>query len=117
MQAVPSIKTLPYLQLANWIFRPLNYIETNRRRHGDLFFAQWETLNWVFVHHPEALKQRFSQDTGEAVSAPRDANRILISLLGEHFIAWLDGVAHRQRRKLNHVAFSWRAVKGLCGHH
>ncbi|MGF1524616.1 MAG: cytochrome P450 [Leptolyngbyaceae cyanobacterium] len=100
MQAVPQIRTLPYAQLANWIFRPLDYMETNFQRHGDLFFARWGLFDWVFVQHPEALKQIFSQDAGDKISAPGEANKILSTLLGDRSITRLDGAEHRQRRKL-----------------
>ncbi|NER84446.1 MAG: cytochrome P450 [Leptolyngbya sp. SIO1D8] len=100
MRTIPKPNTPPFVQLANWIFRPLDYMETNFRRYGDLFFARWGVLDWIFLHHPDALKQIMSQDTGEAVSAPGDTNKILISLLGKHSIALLSGKTHRQRRKL-----------------
>ncbi|MEL6384537.1 MAG: cytochrome P450 [Cyanobacteria bacterium J06626_18] len=100
MQAVPQIRTLPYVQLANWIFRPLDYMETNVQRHGDLFFARWGLFDWVFVQHPEALKQILSQDAGDKISAPGEANKILSTLLGDRSITRLDGAKHRQRRKL-----------------
>ena len=111
MRTIPQPKTLPFVQLANWIFRPLDYMETNFQRCGDLFFARWGVLDWIFVHHPDALKQMLTQDTGEAISAPGDTNKILISLLGKHSIALLSGETHRHRRKLIMPPFHGERLK------
>lgn len=111
MSEIPQPKTLPFLQLANWIFRPLDYMETNFRKHGDLFFARWGIFEWVFINHPDALKQVLSQDTGKTVSAPGEANKILSSVLGHHSVTRLDGAAHQQRRKLIMPPFHGERLK------
>jgi len=111
MKTVPITHTYPYLQLANWIFRPLDYMEANYRQYGDLFFARWGLFEWVFVNHPQALKTILSQDTGKVISAPGDANEVLKPLLGEHSVIMLNGNQHRQRRKLIMPPFHGERLK------
>lgn len=111
MQTVPEIKTPPYVQLTNWIFRPLDYMETNFQRFGDFFYARWSLLDWIFINHPEALKTVLSQDTGETFSAPGEANEVLRPLLGDHSVIMLSGNAHRQRRKLIMPPFHGERLK------
>ncbi len=111
MPPIPTSQTPASVQLVNWILRPLDYMEVNRRRHGDLFLADWGILNWVFVSHPEALKAIFTQDTSEAITAPGDANRILERLLGKHSVIMLDGTEHKQRRKLIMPPFHGERLK------
>ena len=111
MVQIPVTSTFPYLQLANWIFRPLAYMETNFRRHGDLFWARWGLFEWVFVNHPEALKAILSQDGGPAVTAPGEVNALLKPLLGEHSIIMKGGDRHRQHRKLIMPPFHGERLK------
>jgi cytochrome P450 len=111
MTTLPDTKTIPYVQLANWIFRPLAYMDANFRRYGDFFYAHWHFSNWVFVNHPEALKTILSQDTGAAITAPGEANEILRPLLGNHSVIMLSGQAHRQRRKLIMPPFHGERLK------
>ncbi len=98
--AIPQSRTPAPLQLVNWILRPLDYMETLFRRYGDLFLARWGVFEWVFVCHPDALKQVLTQDSGESITAPGEVNKILSPLLGQNSVIMLDGSAHRQRRKL-----------------
>lgn len=111
MPTIPNIQTAPYVQLANWIFRPLVYMAKNFQRHGDFFWTHWGRKRQIFVSHPEALKTIFSQDASDAISAPGDANGILRSLLGEHSVMLLNGQAHRQRRKLIMPPFHGEQLK------
>ncbi len=111
MRTVPVTQTHPYVQLTNWIFRPLEYMETNYRRYGDLFFARWGLFEWVFVNHPDAIKTVLSQDMGAAISAPGEANDILRPLIGDHSVMLLSGNQHRQRRKLIMPPFHGERLK------
>ncbi|MEM1308856.1 MAG: cytochrome P450 [Cyanobacteria bacterium P01_H01_bin.153] len=111
MKTVPVTATYPYLQLANWIFRPLDYMEANYRKYGDLFFARWGMFEWIFVNHPQAIKTMFSKDTSKVMSAPGDANAVLKPLLGEHSVIMLNGEQHRARRKLIMPPFHGERLK------
>jgi cytochrome P450 len=111
MKTVPVTQTYPYAQLANWIFRPVDYMETNYQRYGDLFFARWGLFEWVFVNHPAALKTMLSQDMSAAISAPGEPNNILKPLLGENSVVLRSGNQHRQRRKLIMPPFHGERLK------
>ncbi|MGF1458946.1 MAG: cytochrome P450 [Leptolyngbyaceae cyanobacterium] len=111
MPTIPVTQTYPYLQLANWIFRPLEYMETNYQRYGDFFFARWGLFEWIFVNHPQALKTILSQDTGDLISSPGDANEVLKPLLGDNSVIMLNGDQHRQRRKLIMPPFHGERLK------
>lgn len=111
MQTVPKARTAPYIQLANWIFRPLDYMETNVKRHGDLFLARWGMLEWLVVSHPDAIKILLTQDNSDALSSPGEANAILRPLVGNNSVMLLSGNAHRQRRKLITPPFHGERLK------
>ncbi|MEM0978823.1 MAG: cytochrome P450 [Cyanobacteria bacterium P01_H01_bin.58] len=111
MTTIPETQTFSYLQLANWILRPLDYMQANARQYGDLFYAHWGLLDWVLVSHPEAIKQILTQDTGELISASGELNSILRPLLGEHSITMLSGQAHKARRKLIMPPFHGERLK------
>ena len=111
MPTIPVTQTHPYLQLANWVLQPLSYMETNFRRYGDVFFARWGVLDWVFINHPKAMKTVLSQDMGAAISAPGEANEVLKVLLGDQSVIMLSGSAHRRRRKLIMPPFHGERLK------
>ncbi|MDB9526880.1 cytochrome P450 [Oscillatoria sp. CS-180] len=111
MKTVPTPKTSPYLQLLNWIFRPLEYMEANFQRCGDLFLARWGMLEWILVSHPDALKTILTQDSGDVVSAPGEVSAILKPLLGDNSVILQSGDKHRQRRKLIMPPFHGERLK------
>ena len=111
MNAIPVTQTHPYVQLANWIFRPLEYMHANYQRYGDLFFARWGLFEWIFINHPQALKTMLSQDLGPAISAPGEVNELLRPVLGENSVILQTGSQHRQRRKLIMPPFHGERLK------
>jgi cytochrome P450 len=87
------------VQTLGWMTRPMPYMERCRRRYGDVFtmrIAQEGT--WVFLAHPDAIKQVFTGDP--AVLHAGRANRILRPWMGDHSVLLLDGPAHLSQRKL-----------------
>jgi cytochrome P450 len=75
------------------------FMERCRARFGDTFtlrIAQEGT--WVFVSHPDAVKQVFTGDP--AVLHAGVANRVLRPLLGNESVLLLDGRPHLAQRKL-----------------
>jgi cytochrome P450 len=100
MSPLPPGPRLPRaLQTLAWITRPMPWMERLRRRYGDVFtvrIAQEGT--WVFLAHPDAVKQVFTGDP--AVLHAGAANRILRPWLGDHSVLLLDGPAHLSQRRL-----------------
>lgn len=110
MTVLPQSRTPKPLQLLNWVFQPIDYMETNGQRHGDLFRARG-LYDVVFISEPEALRYVLTHDGGDQLSAPGDANEILKPLLGEQSLIMLGGNAHRQRRKLVMPPFHGERLK------
>src|SRR3954465_13834710 len=74
-------------------------MEDSHRRYGDMFTLRLaHEGTWVFLAHPEMVKQVF---TGDArVLHAGEANIVVQPFLGDHSVLLLDGAAHRARRKL-----------------
>ena len=100
MSTLPPGPRMPRaLQTLAWITRPMPWMERLRERHGDVFtvrIAQEGT--WVFLAHPDAVKQVFTGDP--ALLHAGEANRILRPWLGDHSVLLLDGPGHLSQRKL-----------------
>ena len=74
-------------------------MEDLHRRHGDMFTVQIANEGtWVFLAHPDAVKQVFTGDP--RLLHAGEANRILLPLLGHHSVLMLDDAAHMRQRKL-----------------
>lgn len=110
MPTLPRSSTPTPVQLYNWIFHPLDYLETNHRRFGDIFEARGTMMDWIFISHPESLKAVFTQD-GQAISAPGDYNQVLTTLLGHRSLMLLNGAEHRARRQLVMPPFHGERLK------
>jgi cytochrome P450 len=86
-------------QTLAWVFRPLSFMQRCRDRYGDSFtlkIAQEGT--WVFVSHPDAVKQVFTGDP--RLLHAGEANAILLPIVGSDSVLLLDDDAHMRQRKL-----------------
>jgi cytochrome P450 family 135 len=86
-------------QTLAWTARPTQLMERCRARYGDTFtlrFAHGET--WVFLSHPDAIKQVFTGDP--RLLHAGEANEVLRPVLGDRSVLLLDESAHMQQRKL-----------------
>ncbi|WP_017297177.1 hypothetical protein [Nodosilinea nodulosa] len=99
MTTIPQATSPSLVQLYNWIFNPLDYMETHYRQCGDIFEAQGTLAKWVFLSQPDSLKYVLTHD-GKELSAPGEYNQILMHLLGHNSLMLLSGIQHRQRRQL-----------------
>ena len=87
------------LQTLGWVLRPGPFMERCRDRYGDSFtltIAQEGT--WVFVSHPDAVKQVFTGDP--RVLHAGEGNQILRPVLGDNSVLLLDEGLHMAQRKL-----------------
>jgi cytochrome P450 len=74
-------------------------MEELHRRYGDMFKVQIANEGtWVFLAHPDAVKQVFTGDP--RLLHAGEANRILLPLLGHQSVLLLDDAAHMRQRKL-----------------
>src|SRR5215510_10806503 len=100
MSTVPPGPKLPaILQLLNWIYRPIPFMQECARRYGDCFTIRFPgNPPLVFFSHPEAVKEIF---TGDPEKLPAGETRtILKPLVGQHSVLLLDGARHMHQRKL-----------------
>ncbi|MBX5469274.1 MAG: cytochrome P450 [Thermoleophilaceae bacterium] len=82
-----------------WWTRPIPFMARMARRYGDMFTVRIaHEGNWVFVSHPDAIKQVFTADP--RVAHAGEANRILLPVLGPKSVLLLDEAEHMRERKL-----------------
>ena len=85
--------------MAEWVLRPIPFLERCRRRYGDFFTVRFVIGSIVWIADPHVIKQVFtgSPDTlhaGEANAPP------LEPIMGKHSVLLLDGAEHMRQRKL-----------------
>jgi cytochrome P450 family 135 len=82
-----------------WIYRPGAMLEDCRRRYGDMFTLRIaHEGTWVFLAHPDMVKQVFTGDP--QVLHAGEANVVVQPFLGNHSVLLLDEGAHMSQRKL-----------------
>ena len=99
-ESLPPGPRLPSaLQIVEWAFRPIPFIEGCARRFGETFtirFPNYPPI--VLVSDPETIREVFGGDPDQLYSG--SPNRMLTPLLGVNSLILLDGTPHRKRRKL-----------------
>ena len=99
MELPDGPKTLPLVQLLQWVFQPLAYLDKNADRYGDCFTARLGSIPpIVFISDPQLIEAIFTAhpdqfDTGRN-------NTILRPTLGENSLLLLDGERHQRQRQL-----------------
>jgi cytochrome P450 len=86
-------------------------MEDAARRYGDMFtFKITNEGTWVFLHHPDAVKQVFRGDP--RLLHAGEANVVLMPVLGSHSVLLLDEDAHMAQRKLMLPSFHGERMRG-----
>jgi cytochrome P450 len=99
------------LQTARWIARPAAFLEDAARRWGDMFTLRIANEGtWVFLSHPDAVKQVFTGDP--RLLHAGEANVVLLPVLGSHSVLLLDDDAHMAQRKLMLPPFHGERMRG-----
>ena len=95
----PGPRAPAVAQTLEWVFRPVQFMERCRRRHGDLFTARLGPLSHVvFIAEPAAAKAVFQGDP--AIMHMGDINGLFRPILGSRSLLLLDGEDHMRLRKL-----------------
>ena len=99
-KTIPTVKDsfTPWLNLYS-AFRPLDFIESQIKKHGD--FYQFKVPNKppvIVVSNPQAVEEIFTAPSNTFKSA--EGNEVFSFLLGDNSILLLDGEAHKTRRRL-----------------
>lgn len=118
MATLPSASDPVPLQICRWILDPVGFLESNRRKLGDIFRAQ---ILWghagpiVLASDPAVVRSVLDRDGGKDFTAPGDANEILEQITGRQNLMLLSGAQHRNRRQLVMPPFHGERLKAY-GH-
>ncbi|MCG9891026.1 MAG: cytochrome P450 [Thermosynechococcaceae cyanobacterium MS004] len=89
----------PFLQLLQWIGRPVGIMEDCARRYGDLFTLRLGPIGpVVFCSHPQMLQEIFTLEAHSFYAGA--GNQLLRPLLGDTSLILLDGDRHQRQRQL-----------------
>ncbi|VEP17633.1 putative cytochrome P450 110 [Hyella patelloides LEGE 07179] len=113
MKPFKSPQSLPLVQLINWIFRPLDFLEECASKYGDMFNLRLMGLPpFTVVSNPQGIEEILSVDA-QKFDVGR-TNNLAGSLLGDNSLVLLDGVTHRRQRKLMMPPFHGEKVKSYA---
>ncbi|MBD1804559.1 cytochrome P450 [Microcoleus sp. FACHB-SPT15] len=100
MKLPPSPSALPFVQMLQWIARPMALMEACTRAYGDIFTLQIgkDFAPVVFVSNPQALEEILSNS--QHFDAPGEFNEIFQPFLGKHSVISLSGARHQRQRQL-----------------
>lgn len=99
MALPPEVKRTPLSQTLRWAFRPIAFMEDNRRRYGDAFgvrFLGFERPMYL-ISDPEAIKALYREPSH---GLPPGRNIILEPILGSKSLLIQQGAEHLSRRRL-----------------
>jgi cytochrome P450 len=104
----------PLIQTLGFLFLNRRFIDTCRRRYGNVVtFSTKFDLNFVMVFEPALIKQVF-QASPDRLHAGK-ANELLGPALGERSVLLLDGEEHMRQRKLMLPPFHGKRLKAYDG--
>ena len=100
----PGPRTPGIVQTLEWMYRPTSFIESCRRRYGDIFSLRLgPRRNTVVVAEPAAARQVMRGDP--SIFRAGDANGILKPVVGPASLLVLDGEEHMRHRRILLPAF------------
>ena len=86
------------MQVARWVARPTEYMESCFRRFGDIVTLRFPDVNAVAVSDPETIKQVFTGDP--EILRAGESNAFLEPVVGTRSVLLLDGPRHIRERRL-----------------
>ncbi len=95
----PGPPAPPVVQTANWLRRPIEFMESCRRRYGDAFSIRLLGFQtpMVLISDPEAIKALYSN---REHGLPPGRTAALGPVMGPRSVLLLEGAEHLSRRKL-----------------
>ncbi|MCD6014729.1 MAG: cytochrome [Solirubrobacterales bacterium] len=99
MSLPPGPAVPPAVQTAQWLFRPIRFLDSCRRRHGDTFSVKFIgfATPMVMISDPEAIRALYrSRENG----LPPGRSFALEPVMGPRSVLLLEGAEHLSRRKL-----------------
>ncbi|MDJ0507719.1 MAG: cytochrome P450 [Crocosphaera sp.] len=98
MNLPPFVSTPRLLRTFKFIFYPLQDLELNYQKYGDIFCSGSVETPFVYLSNPEAIKEIFTKDKTQ-FRTPIGGG-FLKTFLGENSILFLQGDKHQRERKL-----------------
>jgi cytochrome P450 family 135 len=100
-------------QSIRWVARPAAMLEDCHRRYGDTFTIRIaHEGTWVFLAHPDAVKQVFTGDP--RLLHAGEGNEVLGPVLGANSVLLLDEARHMAQRKLMLPPFHGERMRGYA---
>jgi cytochrome P450 len=99
MTTVPGPPEPPILQTSRWLLRPISFLESCRRRFGDVFAVRFLgfATPMVMLSDPEAIRALYSE---REHGLPPGRTVALLPVVGPRSVLLLEGREHLARRKL-----------------
>jgi len=98
MTLPPGPAAPPAVQTARWLWRPIDFLDACRRRHGDAFsvkFIGFQTP-MVMISEPDAIRALY---TSRENGLPPGRSFALEPIMGPRSVLLLEGSEHLSRRK------------------
>ena len=89
--------TNPTLQLIQWTLNPIDYMETNAAKYGDIFTVRLGKQTAVMVNHPETMQVIL---TSKCLNAPGEVNELFRLFAGDDSLFLQSGDRHKRSRQL-----------------
>src|SRR4051812_23224396 len=98
MSLPPGPTAPPAIQTARWLYRPIEFLDSARRRHGDAFSVKFLgfTTPMVIVSDPESIRALY---TTRENGLPPGRTFALEPIMGARSVLLLEGREHLERRK------------------
>jgi cytochrome P450 family 135 len=95
----PGPSEAPVIQTARWLLRPISFMESCRRRYGDVFSVRFLGFErpLVMLSDPEAIRALY---TAHEHGLPPGRSVALLPVMGPGSVLLLEGREHLARRKL-----------------
>jgi cytochrome P450 family 135 len=95
----PGPSEPPAIQTARWLLRPISFMESCRRRHGETFSVRFLGFErpLVMLSDPEAIRALY---TAHEHGLPPGRSVALLPVMGPGSVLLLEGQEHLARRKL-----------------
>ena len=103
MQLPPGPKTPSWLIDLQFEANPFGYIDVISKRYGDIVTLMFGSTPIVYVSNPSGIKEIFTNT--KEITARGDLNQDFALMTGKKGVLQLDGLIHKNRRKLLMQAF------------
>ncbi|NEO87534.1 MAG: cytochrome P450 [Spirulina sp. SIO3F2] len=126
----------PWLQLLNWTFDPIGFLDKNYQKYGDIFTMRSSASNsCIFIGNPHAIQELFDKESNFDTGRNNAEIKLFV---GQNSLLSMDGKRHRRERKLlmppfhgerlksytqqiclatERIAGQWRVGKTFVAHH